>query len=285
MKSLGAKAFAVAGAFLVFSGGLGKAAESKRDEAWDILKVNVNEKSAEKRALAIHVLGLLPGDRQALELAQKAVTDEKPEVRSAAATTLGQLHGKFSVALLHKLLSDSEPSVALAAASALILMPSKDPEAFAVYYEILTGERKTNKGLIAEQMKTLKDPKKLAELGVEQGIGFIPFAGIGLTAFQTLRVDDVSPVRAAAAKMLANDPDPQSGQALVNESADKSWLVKTAALEAIAKRGDPRLLEGIIPAMKDDNISVRCTAAATVIRLSTLANVKNAKEKKPESNK
>ena len=266
---------------LCFAGSPGPWAQSRRDEAWDILKSNINEKSAEKSAVAIRVLELLPGDRQALALAQKAATDERPDVRSAAATALGQLHGKSSVAILHKLLYDPEPSVAIAAASAL--MPIKDPEAFEVYYEILTGERKANKGIIAAQMKTLKDPKKLAELGVEGGIGFIPFAGIGLTAFQTLHVDDVSPIRAAAAKMLTSDPDPESGQALVSAATDKNWLVKTAALEAIAKRGDPQLLDGILPALMDDNTAVRCTAAAAVIRLSTLADARNGQQKKAES--
>ncbi len=81
-----------------------------------------------------------------------------------------------------------------------------------------------------------------------------------------LRADEVSPIRAAAAKILANDPDPESGQALVNATSDKNWLVKTAALEAIAKRGDPTLRDAIVPAMKDDNTAVRCTAAAAVIR-------------------
>ena len=262
--------------FLLLGAIPGSRAESKRDEAWDILKSNVNEKSAEKSAVAIRVLELLPGDPQALQLAQKAATDDRPDVRSAAATALGQLHGKSTSAILHKLLFDPEPSVALAAASAL--MPSKDPAAFEVYYEILTGERKTGNGMIADQMKTLKDPKKLAEMGVEGGIGFIPFAGIGLTAFQTLHVDDVSPVRAAAAKMLTNDPDPESGHALVAAITDKSWLIKTAALEAIAKRGDPKLLDGILPALTDDNTAVRCTAAAAVIRLSTLADRINNKQ-------
>jgi HEAT repeat protein len=242
--------------------------------------MNLVEKSTEKRAIAVHVLALLPGDARALQLAQKAATDDKPEVRVAAAIALGQLHGKGSVAILQKLLSDAEPSVVLAAASAL--MPSKDPAAYAVYYEFLTGERKTNKGLVKEQMKILRDPKKMAEVGVEQGVGFIPFAGMGLSAFQALHTDDVSPIRAAAAKMLANDPDPDSGKALVEESADKSWLVRTATLEAIAKRGDPKLLDGIAPAMKDDNTSVRCTAAAAVIRLSTLASKKDNQIKSAE---
>jgi len=253
-----------------------KATQTPSEQAWAILQANLNENSIEKRVQAVRVLALLPGDSPALEYAKKAAKDEKPEVRAASATALGQFHVKSSVVLLRKLLDDKEPSVALAAASALI--SSKDPLAYEAYYEFLTGERKTGNGLIASQMRMLHDPKKMAEIGIEDGIGFIPYASIGLSAFKTLRADDVSPVRAAAAKMLASDPDPISGKALANAVSDKSWLVKAAALEAIAKRGDPQLLDGIVPAMMDDNTSVRCTAAAAVIRLSTIAE---ASRKKP----
>ena len=277
MKSPNVNAFALVFAYLIMACSMTAFGQTQRDEAWNILRVNLNGKVTAKRALAVHVLGLLPGDPKALELSHKAVADGKPEVRAAAATTLGQLHSRSSIPWLHALLSDAEPSVALAAASALISF--KDPAAYDVYYEVLVGERKTGKGVIAEEKKTLKDPKKMAELGVEEGIGFIPFAGIGLSAFKSLRVDDVSPVRAAAAKMLVNDTDPESGQALVKAASDKSWIVKTAALEAIAKRGDSQLLDGILPAMKDDNTSVRCTAASAVIRLSNLAEANAAKEK------
>ena len=272
MKSSILKGCGLAISILLLAGGHSLGADSPRDRAWAILQANWNENSVEKRVQAVRVLALLPGDVRAIQIARKAALDEKSAVRAAAATALGQFHVRSSVAILHKLLSDSEPSVVLAAASALI--PSKDPAAYEAYYQFLTGERKTGDGLIASQIKTLKDPKKLAEIGIEQGIGFIPYAGIGLEAFQTLRADDVSPVRAAAAKMLANDPDPQSGKALVKAASDKSWIVRAAALEAIAKRGDPALLGGIVPAMMDDNTSVRCTAAAAVIRLSTLQAAK-----------
>lgn len=254
-----------------------RGAETPLNQAWNILQANLNEKSVEKRVRATHVLGLLPGDRRALRLAETSALDDKPEVRAAAAAALGQVRGQSAVATLHKLLSDNEPSVVLAAASALA--PSKDPAAYEAYYQFLTGERKTGPGLIASQMATLKDPKKMAEIGVEQGIGFIPYAGIGLEAFKTLRADDVSPVRAAAAKMLANDPDSQSAGALVKAASDKSWIVRAAALEAIARRGDPQLLDSIAPAMMDENLSVKCTAAAAVIRLSTLQEERNNKAK------
>jgi HEAT repeat protein len=281
MRSPNPKALAIVFACLLILNGMPAFAQTKIDEAWEILRVNLNEKDTSKRALAVHVLGLLSSDSEALELSHKAVEDEKPEVRAAAAKSLGQLHSKSSIPWLHALLSDDEPSVALAAASAL--MSFKDPAAYDVYYEFLVGERKSSKGMIAEQMKTLKDKKKMAEIGVEQGIGFIPFAGIGLSAFKTLHVDDTSPVRAAAAKMLVDDPDPETGQALVQAASDKSWVVKTAALEALAKRGDPLYLDGVSSAMTDDNTSVRCTAAAAVIHLSSVAKGKSSKQKNTKS--
>jgi HEAT repeat protein len=249
--------------------------QDRKDEAWSILRTGVNEKEIGKRAQTVRVLGLLQGNAEAVRMAQKALGDEKAEVRAAAATALGQMRSRRSIPKLEVLLSDKEPSVVLAAASAL--MTFKDQAAYDVYYEVLTGERKTGKGLIAGEKETLKDPKKLAEVGFNEGVGFIPFAGIGVSAFKTLRTDDVSPVRAAAAKMLAEDKDPQSGEALVQAAFEKSWIVRVAALESIAKRGDAGLLEGILPALADSNNSVRCTAAATVIRLSTVASASATK--------
>ena len=76
--------------------------------------------------------------------------------------------------------------------------------------------------------------------------------------------------RAAAARILVNDPDPRIDQALIRAVSDKSWIVRASALLAIAKRGDPELLNGIVPALSDKNGVVRCTAAAAVIRLTTV---------------
>jgi HEAT repeat protein len=276
MTGIWVRAGALAFVCLLLAGNAPRGADSPREQAWAILQANWNENGVEKRAQAVRVLALLPGDARAFELMKKAAEDDKPEVLAAAATALGQLHTPTSVTLLHKLIDDSEPSVTLAAAAALT--PRKDGLAYEAYYEFLTGERKTSDGMIKTQMKTLHDPKKLAQIGIEQGIGFIPYASIPFEAYKTLHVDDVSPVRAAAARVLAADPDPASGRALAAAVSDKSWLVKTAALEAIAKRGDPSLLQSVVPAMMDDNTSVRCTAAAAVIRLSGPATAPRKKQ-------
>src|SRR2546427_12271747 len=90
--------------------------------------------------------------------------------------------------------------------SSLHLM--RNNSAYEVYSEILAKQRKGGKGLISSQMSTFSDPKKMAQMGFEEGIGFVPFAGIGWKAIKEVRKDDSSPVRAAAAKVLADDPDP-----------------------------------------------------------------------------
>src|SRR5205807_2147572 len=99
-----------------------------------------------------------------------------------------------------------------------------DGSAYEVYYEVLTGQRKAGKGLIASQTSILKDPKKMAQLGFEEGIGFVPFAGVGWVAIKTITKDDTSPVRAAAAKVLAKDPDPTATKTLADAAGDKNWL-------------------------------------------------------------
>jgi HEAT repeat protein len=244
-------------------------AQTPQQEAWNILCAGVHEKSTGKRTQAVRALRLLPGDPEATDMAQKALQDQKPEVRAAAATALGLIGSKESIPELKKALADRKPAVALAAAHALQLL--NDPAGYEVYYEVLTGERKSADGLVAQQMQTLKDGKKMAALSFEEGLGFLPFGDIGFSAVKAVRKDDTSPVRAAAARALINNQDPRVGQALVRAASDKSWIVRASALLAIAKREDPELLDAIVPELSDKNGVARYTAAAAVIRLTTVA--------------
>ena len=242
--------------------------KTPREKAWGILREALLDDNADKRAKAVRALGLLPQSAEAGKAAIDALKDDKANVRLAAAAALGSMHAEHATSELEKVLSDSEPVVVLAAANSLLLL--HDDAGYDVYYDVLTGERRANKGLIQGQLNTLKDKKKMAELGFEEGIGFIPFAGIGYEIFKTVTKDDSSPVRAAAAKKLARDPNPDSGEALVTSTTDKSWTVRAAALEAIAERGDRSLVPKITAAMDDDNELVRFMAAACVAHLSDL---------------
>src|SRR6267143_1465574 len=134
-------------------------AQTPQRQAWDILRAGVNQKSAGKRTQAVRALRLLPDDTEATELARAALQDRKPEVRAAAAIAIGLMGSKAAIPGLKKALSDRKPAVALAAAHALQVLD--DPAGYQVYYEVLTGERKSADGLVAQQMQTLKDGKKM----------------------------------------------------------------------------------------------------------------------------
>jgi HEAT repeat protein len=243
-------------------------AETPGERAWNILRTGAAEKSTDRRTQAVRVLGLIAHSRPAAELAEHALADENPQVRVAAAAALGEMGSVASISKLQDALKDKEGSVAVAVAYSLVAL--KDKMGYETFYEIVTGDRKTGQGLVAEQLQTLHDTKKMAELGVETGLGFIPFAGFGYSAVKVLieNRDQVSALRAAAARVLATDPDPASGVALARTMADKSPLVRMAAIDALARRGNASFLPAVEKALTDENYAVRYTAAAGVIRLS-----------------
>jgi len=218
-------------------------AQAAGEKAWGILRDGLKDQNADKRAKAVRSLGLLPGNEEAERAAINALQDKKPNVRMAAAAALGSMQAQHANLQLEGALQDSEPAVVLAAANSLLLL--HDKVGYDVYYDVLTGERRASKGLIKEQLDTLKDKKKMAKMGFEEGIGFNPFAGMGYEAFKTVTKNDSSPVRAAAAKQLAHDPDPGTAKALVKATTDKNWQVRAAALEALSQRGDSSLVPQI----------------------------------------
>jgi HEAT repeat protein len=246
------------------------------NSGWTILEAGVGEKNTGKRLAAIRVLGLITDDPHAADLAEKALKDKDSAVRAAAATALGLMHASGADVSLKLALNDKNLSVVMAAAHALHLL--NDPACYEVYYAVYTGERKNNTGMVAQEMQILHDPKQLAMMGFDEGIGYVPFAGIPWEAFQTIMKDRKSGTAAKAALIasLAPDPDAHTGRLLVNVSHNKNWVLRVAALDAIAKRGDPALLPSIEDLLSDSKREVRYTAAATVVRLNDIAEAKAA---------
>jgi HEAT repeat protein len=238
--------------------------EVRRTKAWKLLEDGARDGSREKRAKMIRVLGLLGAEPRAVELAEAGLADKEPEVRAAAARVLGEMASIKSVPKLVAATTDKRLSVALAAAHSLLAL--KNNAGYEVYYAVMTGERK-NGGMIEQQWDELKEPKKAAEFAFEQGIGFVPYAGAALEAFQMLTEKDPSPVRAAAATALARDPDPRSGVALAQGLKDKNWIVRVAVLRALAMREDQASLDAVDAATQDKRDEVRFVAAAAVLKL------------------
>lgn len=131
--------------------------------------------------------------------------------------------------------------------------------------------------MIASQIAALKDPKKIAKLGITGSMSFVPYGGLGWTAVNVIAKDDTSPVRAAAARALVDDPDPAAMKVLTDAAGDKSWLVRAAVLEALAKRGNPASLDTVQLYVYDEKDVVRYTAAAAVLRLTAIREA-NAKK-------
>lgn len=238
-------------------------------KAWDILVAGAHVSNPERRANAIQALGLAPGDSMLAQLAESALQDKEASVRAAAAKALGAMNSKESIPKLENLLSDKDISVVLAAAHALVQL--KEKSGYDTYYSVLEGELKGGKGMFTEQLNQLKSPERAIKFAFDQGIGFVPYAGYGKEALHAWKQRSTAPTRAAAARALADDPDPRSGKALAKAVSDKDWVVRAAALEAIAKRGDPALLTDIEPAMSDKRDVVRYSAAAAVFHLAQIA--------------
>jgi HEAT repeat protein len=241
------------------------------NSAWPMLEAGLQQKKVGPRVAAVRVLGFIPDDPHAVELAVKALHDKNSAVRAAAAKALGLMHASAANTELKQALKDKDLTVVMAAAHALSLL--NDPVCYDVYYAVYTGARKNNQGMLAQEMKILRDPKQLVEMGVGEGIGFLPYAGDGWEAYQTIMKDkkDATAAKAALLSALAKDPDSRTDKLLVTASQNKNWLLRVAALQAIAKRGNPALMSGIEPRLSDSKREVKYAAAAAVIRLENAA--------------
>jgi HEAT repeats len=77
-----------------------------REQAWAVLNSGLEHTKAPHREEAVKALSLVTGERTAVKLALRALVDDNPEVRAAAATTLGQLHAASAIPELRQALSD-----------------------------------------------------------------------------------------------------------------------------------------------------------------------------------
>ena len=228
-------------------------------QAWNILVGGAHGSNMDKRANAVQALGLASGDLEAVRLAEDALGDKEALVRGAAAKALGALGSPESIPKLQNLLADTDISVALAVGHALVQLKSNS--GYDVYYSLVVGVRKGRTSPITEELNQMKTPARAIRFAFDQGIGFLPYGGYGMEAYHTWKKRSTAPTRAAA---------PRAGQALAKAVCDKDWSVRAAAVEAIAKRGDPALLANIVPAMSDKKDIVRYSAAAAVLRLSRI---------------
>jgi HEAT repeat protein len=242
--------------------------QASAQRAWDILEKAHDSHNTKERVDAVRVLGQLPGNSHAEELAEESIKDKKSEVRAAAALTLGRLGSSRSIPLLKEVLRDKNVKVALAASSALLSLG--DSDGFAIYREVLVGKRKSGEGPVEEEKRLLNDPKATTLMVLGVAVGFAPYAGYGWAMYEVLSKDYAGPVRAEAAQRLATDRDPETERVLVQAASDKAWKLRVAALDALAQQADPRLMDVLAGHLSDKKLAVRCAAAAAMIRVTSV---------------
>ena len=259
----------------VFSGVM--SAQTPLDNAWTILQAGTENKSIDERVITMRVLQLIPGDARAVSMAQKGLQDKEAQVRVAAAASLGAMEDKSAVPQLAAMMkSEPEGEVVMALAKALIQLG--DQRGYEVFYAVVTGTRKSGESLIGGEEKELtqllKNPHEMEKIAFEQGIGFVPFGGVSMEAFQIIHANkEQAPImKASSIKALAKDPDPRTVKALLAALSDKNWLVRSAAYDALARRGDAAVLPEISTGLTDEKAEVKFTAAAAVAHLSRISN-------------
>ena len=112
--------------------------QAPAQRAWDILEKGHDSHSTKERLNAVRALVLLPRNTHALELAEQAIFDKKPDVRAEAALTLGPLDSPHSIPLLKEVLKDKNVRVAFAASSALGSVG--DSSGYVIYRDVLVGK-------------------------------------------------------------------------------------------------------------------------------------------------
>jgi hypothetical protein len=239
--------------------------QSVMNRAWTILQAGLSDKSADKRAQAVSAVGIIPGDKRAIEKAEKALDDPSPDVRRASVIALGQMNSTASLPRIRSLLSHSDAKTIVAIAA--VLKKFNDPEGYDIYDQILTGKRKDG-----GKFDGLKDRKSLEKTGVETAVGFLPFGGVATGAYDYLKHDASSHynVYETAATALADDRDPVAKEALLQAAFGGKQAIQVAALRALATRGDPTVVTDIEPAMYSDKPLIRYTAAAVILHLLDL---------------
>ena len=256
-------------------------AQTPLENAWTILQAGAENKGTDQRVATMRVLELIPSDAKAVSMAETGLQDKEAQVRATAALSLGAMEDKNAIPQLAAVVKgDAEGAVVMAAAKALIQLGNE--KGYEVFYAIITGARKSGESLVGSQEKELTqllhNPKQMETMAFEQGMGFVPFGGIGLQAYQSIHASkEKNPIlKATSIKLLAKDPDPRTEKALLAETSDKNWLVRAAAFDALARRGDAAVLPDLSSGLNDEREEVKLTAAAAVVHLSA-ASKKAAK--------
>jgi HEAT repeat protein len=249
----------------------GAATES---QATDVLQQALASKNPDTRKMGVVALSLAASAGPLFDTLAGMLDDKDVEVRLAVVSSLAEVKTVQARKTLERMLADTVPEVAFAAAKALYAI--KDPLGKQALLAVLEGETKTNSSYFNQQMRQamrmMHTPRVTFLYAVRQGAGFVPLPGfgMGISSLQAILADSGVSGRATAALLLGDDKDAATLAALRDALNDKDWRVRAAAVHALALRNNPAVRKDLDPMIADESEGVRLRAAAAVLRLAAI---------------
>jgi len=245
---------------------------SPLDSSMDFLKKSLQDTNPERRRMAAAALGNAAANTNALQLLYDTMANDKdPEVRQAAAMSLGDLKARAAIPKL-KAAMENDPQVSFAAARSLWLMGDRSGKN--IIEDEATAQLKDPTGKVAEAKleasRRLHDPNGLAKMGAEQAASALlgPFS-IGLKAATELTKDAGAQARLLALSLLSQQCNPESVSAMETAlEGDKNEIVRAGAAKALGICGGPGEINKLSLLVTSEKYPVQLAAAATIIRLS-----------------
>jgi HEAT repeat protein len=266
-------------AFIALFGGLiassiawGQTAPINPYPSWDVLQKGLADSNPEKRKMTAAALAGAGVNSKALQMLYDAMTNDKdPEVRQAAASSLGEIKDRVAIPKL-KAAMDKDSEVGFVAARSLWLMGDRSGRD--LIEEVATGQQKRSTGLVSqaklEASRRLHDPNGLARMGAVEAAGALlgPFS-IGLTLAREFAKDAGAQSRLMAITLLVQQCDPESASSIETAFVDdKNEVVRAGAAKALGTCGGKHALPKLADAVSSEKFSVQIAAAASLIRLS-----------------
>jgi HEAT repeat protein len=250
----------------------GQAAPKPLAAAWDVLQKGIKDGNPEKRKMTASALAGAGANPEALQMLYDAmVNDKDPEVRQAAAGSLGEMKARVAIPKL-KTAMDSDPEVSFVAARSLWLMGDRSGRD--LIEEVATGQLKKTTGIVSqaklEASRRLHDPNGLAKMGALEAAGVLmgPFS-IGLKLATEFAKDSGAQGRLLAVSLLLQQCDGESASAIQTAfEDDKNEIVRSGAAKALGTCGGNAIVPQLNDALVSEKFSVQIAVAATLIRIS-----------------